>query len=245
MDPQAQASFIPKKPLVASASARGGMGILWFIGLLLFVFSAISAGGAFGYEKYLEGQIASASDSLQRAQAAFDPQVIADIIRLNNRIDQSNILLHNHVSPSAVFTLLEQTTLSTVRFTSFEYDLSPNGAATLSLDGEALDFPSVALQSDAFGQTRALKDVLFSDINVDPGTGHITFKVSATIDPSQILYSNLLAGGGIPQSGTASSSVQSAQSQTSTQVSSETSGSTSTASAPSAPSSHSTVSTQT
>ena len=194
MDPQTQASFIPKKPLLQSTQAsHGSSGVLWFVALLIFIAAVISGGAAFAYQQYLGGAITSASASLARAQAAYDSSVINDITRLDSRLTQAQSLLQSHVAPSAVFTFLEATTLSNIRFTNFEYDLSPDGSATLALSGEALDFPSVALQSDAFNQNHSLKDVLFSDINVDPTTGRIVFKVSAVIDPSLLLYSTELS----------------------------------------------------
>ncbi|MDE2213047.1 MAG: hypothetical protein KGJ34_00730 [Patescibacteria group bacterium] len=207
MDPQAQASFIPKKPLVASAMRPAPhAGLLWFISILIFFASLIAAGGAFAYEQYLAGAIQSESTSLQEAQAAYDPTVIGDIIRLDSRINAAETLLANHLAPSSIFTFLENNTLQNVSFTGFEYDINPDGSATLTLSGEALDFSSVALQSDTFGQSQALKDVLFSDINVDPGTGHIVFKVSATVDPSLILYRNALSTLSVASSSTSNAS---------------------------------------
>jgi len=99
------------------------------------------------------------------------------------------------LSPSVIFTLLENNTLSSVRFTGFEYSVNSSGIAALTLTGETLDFSSIALQADAFSASKALRNVLFSDINVQPATGHITFKVQATIEPSLLLFSNTLTAG--------------------------------------------------
>jgi|GEM_PF-184486 len=191
MPPQIQTSFIPKKPLVESAPTRHArVGIFWVLVIILFIASLVAAGAAFAYQVVLQNSIQASNDSLTRAQAAYDPAAIASIIRLDNRLTQTKILLQNHIAPSAIFSFLETNTLGNVRFTDYAYTIDPNGAATLQLSGEALDFSSVALQSDAFGQSRDLKDVLFSDINVDPATGHIVFKMSATVDSSLILYRN-------------------------------------------------------
>jgi hypothetical protein len=161
--------------------------------LLIFIGSLVAAGAAFAYEKYMQGSIQSANDSLVRAQAAYDPSAIESLLRLNNRLAAAKKLVQNHVSPSSIFVFLENNTLSSVRFTGFAYDMNPNGTATLQLSGEALDFASVALQSDTFSASRALKDVLFSDINTAPSTGRIVFKVSAVVDPSLLSYRNTLS----------------------------------------------------
>ncbi len=193
MEPQVQASFIPKKPLSTETPVVSHYGgILWFVASVIFVLSLLGAVGVFAYQAYLQGALASADQSLTRAQAAYDPAVIADLVRLDTRMVQSSTLLQNHLSPSAIFTFLENNTLSSVRFTDFDYSVGQNGAVSLALAGEALDFSSVALQSDAFGQSKALKDVLFSDVNIDPATGHVVFKVNALVDPSLVLYRNTL-----------------------------------------------------
>ncbi len=186
-----QTSFIPKKPLVEGAPVRRAhMGIMWFVALLLFVASIVAGGAAFAYQLSLQSAIKSESDSLARAQAAYDPSVINSIIRLDDRITQSKILLQKHLAPSSIFSMLESSTLQNVRFTNFSYSINPDGTAALALSGEALDFASVALQSDAFGQDRDLKDILFSDINIDPATGHIVFKMTGTVASSFLLYRN-------------------------------------------------------
>jgi hypothetical protein len=215
MDPQVQASFIPKKPLQASVVRPAGRaGLLWLLALLIFFASAIAGGGAFLYQSYLQSSIKSQSQQLAQAQAAYDPNVINDIIRLNSRMLQAQIVLRNHLAPSSIFTFLEQNTLKTVRFTSFDYSNSPSGAQ-ITLDGEAVDFPSVALQSDAFGQNQALKNVLFSNVNVDPATGHVVFQVTATLNPTMLLYSTLVSSGAASSDSAQSSAASSQTSQTS------------------------------
>jgi len=192
-----QTSFIPKRPLVENAAPmRSHVGILWFIVLILFIASLLAAGGAFVFQQYLQNSIRTQSDSLARAQAAYDPAVINNIIRLDSRIIQTKALLQNHIAPSSIFAFLGNITLQNVRFSDFSYSINPNGSAALTLNGEALDFASVALQSDAFSQNRNLKDVLFSDINIDGGTGHIVFNVSAIVDSSLLLYRNSYASSG-------------------------------------------------
>ena len=70
--------------------------------------------------------------------------------------------------------------------------LNNNGSASLTVTGSADSFSSVALQSDQFGATKLLKDVIFSGISVNE-SGKVGFTVTATIDPSLLLYSNSIA----------------------------------------------------
>lgn len=192
---QPQASFIPKKPIVSDVAAHtGAPSILWLGSVFIFAVSIIAAVGVFGYNHYLQSHIAGANDSLTRAQAAYDPTSIEDLIRLNSRIEHAKVLLAAHAAPSSLFAFLADNTLSTVRFNSFNYSSNPDGTVSLKLSGNAIDFASVALQSDQFGAaTRVLKNVIFSGLSIDPQTGIVAFAASANVSPSQLLYSTALS----------------------------------------------------
>jgi hypothetical protein len=191
MDPQAPASFIPKKPLTVDGRSGGGGGLLNVIALLIFVASLAGAGGTFLYQQYLKNSITAKAASLNRAQGAYDPGVIQDLVRLDSRIAQARTLMGKHVAPTALFAYLAGATLESVQFTRFGYTLEADGSAVLSLDGVARSFSSVALQSDSFGSSRVLRNVIFSGISVGQ-TGSVSFSVSATVDPALILYDRAL-----------------------------------------------------
>lgn len=194
MDPQAGTSFIPKKPLEgASSSISGGsVGLLMALALLVFVASVASAGAAFLYQRFLVSSIASKTESLRLAEAAFEPATINELIRLDSRINEAESILQKHVAPSTIFAFLSTQTLEKVRYNSFTYDAKDDGSADITLKGQAESFSVVALQSDQLGASKMLKDIIFSDINVDPVTNKVAFSVKATVDPALILYSKNL-----------------------------------------------------
>ena len=196
MDPQVRTSFIPKKPIESGQPSRrsGGMGIFFFVSMVLFLGSIALAGGAFAYEKYLAQSITSKSDQLDRARAAFEPATIQDLMRLDDRLHYSKQIINTHVAPSTIFDLLSASTLTSVSFSKFNFTLSPDGKATLGLEGNTRTFSEVALQSDEFGKVRALRDVLFSNFNVQD-SGAVLFAVNATLDPGFILYRSALVSG--------------------------------------------------
>ena len=219
MDLQPQVSFIPKKPLTSGASAvSGASSLLWLVSVFIFAISVIAAIAVFGYGRYLQYRIQSDQSSLASAQAAYDPSSIQDLIRLNSRINEAGRLLRQHIAPSAIFSFLESNTLSTARFNQFEYDTNPDGSVSLKLGGNAVDFASVALQSDQFGAaTNVLKNVIFSNVNIDPTSGIVGFQVAADFNPAALLYSAGLAASGASQCPTsgaaaATSSTDSSQS---------------------------------
>jgi hypothetical protein len=164
---------------------------LTLLSLLIFVLSLFAGGGVFLYGQYLENSITAKAESLRRAEGAYDPGVIEDLIRMDARITEARVLMQKHVAPTALFTFLSTATLESVQFTSFDYGLESDGAASISLDGIAKSFSAVALQSDNFGASRVLRNVIFSDISVGQ-SGAVTFKVTAKVDPSLLLYQKTL-----------------------------------------------------
>ncbi|MGC9602466.1 MAG: hypothetical protein ABSE76_01865 [Minisyncoccia bacterium] len=192
MDPQVQSSFIPKKSLdISTSRSEGSFGLLFLIALLVFIASLVAAGASFLYTGYLNNAIASKAQSLALAEGAFDPGTIQDLVRLDSRLNQSKTLLANHVAVSGVFALLEAQTLANVSFSNFEFDLNSDGTAKITMTGTANSFSTVALQSDQFGGSKLLKDVVFSGITVNTN-GSVGFSVTATVDPSVFSYANSL-----------------------------------------------------
>jgi hypothetical protein len=118
--------------------------------------------------------------------------VIEDLIRLDNRLNAGRKILERHVAPSAIFAFLSTQTLERVRFTSFDYSAGDSGEALLELTGETDTFSTIALQSDQFGGSKALRDVIFSDIIISAETGRVTFSVSAKADSSLLSFTNNL-----------------------------------------------------
>jgi len=192
MDPLVGASFIPKKPLTSDTGRGGGSGLFLFITLFIFVASLFAAVGAFGYTQFLKSSIVSKSESLKKAEGAFEPGTIQDLVRLDARLVQAQNLLGKHVAPSGLFDLLSAVTLERVQFTTFGYVLNPDGSGAVVLSGVADSFSTVALQSDQFGANKLFKDVVFSGITIEEG--RVTFTVNAVADIPVMLYGKQLSG---------------------------------------------------
>lgn len=199
MDPQAQASFIPKKPLMSTTHAGSGMGLFYLVAIFVFVLSLVAAGAAFAYTRYLDSTLASKAHSLELAQGAYEPGAIQDLNRLDQRIAHAKTLLGRHIAPSVIFTILSDETLEQVQFTDFSYKFAEGGKVVMLLTGSANSFSTVALQSDEFGASKALSDVVFSDITVDT-LGKVNFSVSASIQPDRLLYKNNISQASAPTS---------------------------------------------
>ncbi len=186
MDPVSQ-SFIPKRPI--EAERGGSVGLFFLIALLLFVISVVAAGAVFVYTGYLSTSIDNKKTSLVRSEDAYDLPSIQALVRIDSRLTQAKLLLAKHVAPSSIFDLLSQLTLAKVQLTSFSYALSANGAQ-ITVGGVGDSFSTVALQSDQFGTSRQLHDVVFSGVSVNQDG--VPFTVTANVDSSLIAYAKNL-----------------------------------------------------
>lgn len=203
MQGQPKTSFIPKKPIAnTSPSVSAGSSnnnsktkartVFSLIATIVFLAVLVSVGAIFFYQFTLQKRIESQVSSLQKTREEFDEKFIQDASRLNQRINSSLKLLDNHLSPSSLFALLEEYTLQTVSFSNFSFRDTKDGNIQIVGAGEAKRFETIVLQSDSFGQSGFMRNVLFGDLNPNIDRGVIEFTFSATLDPRLVLYRNSL-----------------------------------------------------
>lgn len=196
VEPKFKTSFIPKQSLESSVAPqksqrRGvGLGIGSFISLIVFLAAVGLSAGLFLYERYLTESIVTKKDTLERARDAFQPALIRELTRLDTRIQAAKEILEKHVAPSAIFGILEQVTLESVRYDSFDYS-SNDGFPTVSMAGVATDFEAVALQSDAYGENNFLIEPVVSDLDSEDGS--ITFAFKAGVEAQTVSFIKNLA----------------------------------------------------
>ena len=194
---ESQTSFIPKKPLSKDAAPREQpTGLFTIIATVLFFASLLAAGGVFAYKTLILGSINTASESLDRVEKAFEPQTIVELERLDSRINSSQKVLEGHIVVTPLFHLLEASTIPQVRFNKMNVSFINSDKIELSMSGEARSYSFVALQSDEFGKSKYLKNVIFSNLNLDQ-LGNVTFDFSAVIDPELVSYKSVVDRGDI------------------------------------------------
>jgi hypothetical protein len=193
MEGKFQTSFIPKKPLTARTERlNGGLSIISLIAGMMLALSLALAGGVFLYEGYLVKDIAGKKASFKANEDAFDQNSVSTFSTLNKRINVAQTLLHKHLAPSSVFKVIDEVTLKTVRFSDFNFSFVNDKKITLNMKGQALNYNSVAKQSDVFSENPTSKFIhnpIFADLDLDP-KGNVIFSFSGDVDPQQILYSN-------------------------------------------------------
>lgn len=198
METKFQTSFIPKAPVSNDFVSRrtSGAGFLFIISFIIFIASACIAGGVYFYSKILDERIASGNNEISDNKNIFSPTIVQEYSRLNDRINASYEILKKHIAVSNLFDVLSAVTLKTVRFTNFTYTNGGGDKITISMNGQAKHYESVALQARAFTDPtmkyrNAFKSPIFGDINADT-QGNVSFNLSTSLDPSVISYYRLV-----------------------------------------------------
>lgn len=191
MESNIRSSFIPQAPISAPSSGsrrerKGGADLALLISLVLFFASVVLAVGVFLYVQYLATAAESKRAQLQRAKEAFEPALIAELTRLDDRMKAADLVLSNHTSPSDIFTLLQQLTLQTVAFSSFSFVAQNEREMGITMQGVAQSVNSIALQADLLSRSGLVVNPIFSNINRT--IEGVRFDFTASIDPAQLRY---------------------------------------------------------
>ena len=189
---ESKQSFIPKKPITGKRTVRkGASGLFFGISFIIFLVAVSASVGVYFYKTYMEKKVESMSVSLERAKAAFEPSLIIELKRLNARISASEEILSNHIAFSRLFETLEETTLKTIRFNTFNYSMGDGDTVSITAQGEAEGYSSIALQSDEFGDNPYIQNPIFSNLGLTKD-GKVTFDMLMDVDKSYLSYENSL-----------------------------------------------------
>lgn len=201
MEPKFQSSFIPKRPVVDSPKMLGPVtknrNIFSILATIMFIITLFAVGGAFGYRKYVESQIAADDKKLSEARSAFEESKIQNLLIASARLNSIKILLENHYVISEVLVMLQNLTIKNMRFDSLSYQ-NFAGRATLSMDSEAISYNAVASQRDIFVDSGLLADVAFSAFSLSD-RGYVRSKMTATVLPKLISYKDYINSQNIQQ----------------------------------------------
>lgn len=191
MESPVQASFIPHdaaNPTANPATRRsGGLGeLMLLMSIVLLVASVGLAGGVYLYVQYLETTSTSKVAQLERAKAAFDPSLIQQLTRLDDRMHAADTVLSTHIAPTIFFQALQQATLSTISFQSLSFELTDQQHLGMTMSGIAQSVNSIALQAEVFSKNGVIANPIFSGISRQMDGVH--FNLVALINPSAINY---------------------------------------------------------
>lgn len=200
MDPQAQTSFIPKRPLAEDRAPRQKtVSIFSFLATILFLASIAGAGAMYFYESSLKANVTSMQQDLTKAKDAFEETFLQELQVVDARINAAREVLENHITVSPIFTALQQSTLKSVQFTKFVYAIEgtgPGASVLVKMSGKAQSYNALALQSDELTKNKYVRNPIFSNLTLDT-QGNVLFDLSFTVDPKFVLYGEAL--GRVPE----------------------------------------------
>jgi len=194
MEVKMQTSFIPKKPIVETRASGSGVSLFLLLSIILFIAAITLAFGVWLWQKSIISQIEKDKIALEAARKSYEEDTINNLVRLNDRIEESKTLLSNHRAVSPVFIMLEKNVLKNIRLKAMTFSVGPDKKIKIELSGAAASYDVLSKQSDAFGSDNLRKFIsepVISDFS-PTADGSISFNFSAVVDQKLVSYGNTL-----------------------------------------------------
>ncbi len=190
METGIKSSFIPSDAVAPQrarqVSRTGFADLLILIGIVLLVASMALAAAVFLYLQFLQNSSASKLEDLQRAKDQFQPSLIQEMTRLDDRMRAADQVLSAHVAPTIFFSALEQLTLQTVGFNDLSFQATDAQNMTIQMSGIAASVNSIALQADYLSKSGIITQPIFSNIN--RRGSWVNFDLAAVVNPLALRY---------------------------------------------------------
>lgn len=192
LPPTIPTSFVPRPGSAAVRHRSDLTGAFAFLGYGVLAFVIVLSIGAFIYSQILATELTAKDKKLAEQVAKIDPQTVAKFVHLRDRLSYGLSFLNKHLALTGFWNTLIATMPTGVRFSALHLTLDEAGQVKLSGEGIAKSFNALAATSDAFAKDGRIKDAIFSSIRVEGNA--VTFALSATIDPSLVVFSPPVAG---------------------------------------------------
>ena len=194
MEVKMQTSFIPKKPIIESSSEGSGVSLFLLLSIIAFIVAVAMAGGVWLWQKSLVSQIEKDKIDLAAVKDSYEEGTINPLIRLNDRIEESKLLLSRHIAITPVFIFLEKNIIQNVQLKSLKFAYIDNTKINIELSGIAKDYDALSRQSDAFGAPHLrdyISEPVISDFNLNPDST-VSFSFKALINSQWISAEKIL-----------------------------------------------------
>lgn len=192
MEPQIKNSFIPRSTFTAPRPVENSIGLVNLIAFIVLGASLLLFAIVFGYRFILisslnrpcgEANGCGLRESFAREIKDLNIVKVTRLVNVDTKLKTARSVVENHISLLPLFVFLENHTLHSVRFT----DLAFTRGGTLSLSGFAKNYEDIAIQSKAFRENQAIKNVVFSDFGQGE-SGNIKFTVDLTLSEELLKY---------------------------------------------------------
>lgn len=202
METKFQTSFIPKKPLVTNDLSTkvdvvhsGGVSVVMIISIILFIASIAGAVGSVVWIGVLNKAQDTYEQQLKDSEKRFNTSLIEDLKKFSTKIEISKELFQKHLSVSEIFPIINQLTIETVKFDSFDFSHveGSSDSVQIRMQGVAKNYNSIAFQSDVFGKSnefgknKVIKNPVVADLE-EGEDGQISFSFSGTLSSKDLLY---------------------------------------------------------
>lgn len=172
--------LLKKEPL--SETLRGtGSSLLFFAALGLFLVILASYGGLALLSRAQRNAEAIQEEQVKSKGEYARPELIRQILVLDERLNSMRILLTKHVFLSNTLRLVEASTHPQVRFTNF--GVSAEGKR-IELTGEAASYAVLTRQIGFFENDRNVERVEFGGLSLGGESGTLGFKLTVIFKPA-------------------------------------------------------------
>lgn len=166
---------------------RGRLNVLSVLALICFFGALLLSVGVFVLKQSHVQLLESKKEELAAKRSFYKQDDIDAIRALDDRMNAAEYLLDSHVSPTILLDLLERTTQEEIQYRAFEFGRRPSGNVSVSLQGIAPRFNTVARQAQRYADETLFNHVIFSGLN-KPGAQFVSFNVDLDISKNAIAY---------------------------------------------------------
>lgn len=149
---------------------------LFFVSLGLFLLILAAYGGLWLLNRAQHQTILTLREQIQSKEEDARPELINQILALDQRLSNIRAILGKHVFLSNIFRLIEKGVHQEVRFSNF--NLSAN-SRKIDLTGEAASYAALARQIALFEQDPQIERVEFGGLTLS-GENLLGFKLTLT-----------------------------------------------------------------
>ena len=148
------------------------------IGLVAILVFAAATGGLYAWKYTLNNKITNLNSELQRITGQRDAALESRLQSLNTVLEVFKNVLDGHNYWSLLFKMLEEKTLNTVTFKSFDGD---DSASTAIMEGTAPSYGALAQQVKIFENANGVVSADASSIALSE-TGKVKFMIKITFN---------------------------------------------------------------
>ncbi len=194
MESPINSSFIPTKISLGERPREeygsDAFDVIVLLGVIALVVAGTMAAGVFLYKQFLTNDLSAKKEQLNKAKKAFQPDLVRDLTRLDERISIAEGVLQSHIAPSAFFEVLNQITLKTIEYKSLDYEYSAD-TLHVRMKGKAASVNGIAYQARVMSTHPAIKNPIFSITAI--GKEGVDFEVELDINPDAVNFAALIS----------------------------------------------------